>query len=209
MKLLLIIFMALMVILSASTAIFIGQNLKLKDKLLTEQVDREIAEKRVEYYKVKLDEPFESEVIYHARDHKTKDFFTFMKMKGRGKLGYKIITDLPIDRDRFDLIYGVLIDSLTTDELNQAFDDWWSESRIGTNQHHSRNKDGSIDFGNFGTNYPRGTLPIKIGVVQQAKDYCKFIHSNNLMSYPPEQRRSRYYSKYWWLKDREKQRSRK
>lgn len=179
----------------------INQYFDLKDQLLTETVAKEIAEKRVEYYQKKLEEPFESEVIYHARDHRTKDFFTFMKMKGRGKVGYKIITDLPIDRDRFDLIYDVLVDSIA--DLNFAFDDWYGESRIGTNSKHKRNKDGSIDFGDFGKNYKKGTSPAKVGAVQQAKDYCEHYNSE-IVGHKPEQRRSRYYEKYWWLKDREK-----
>ena len=144
--------------------------------------------------------PLISEVVFHARDPKTKDFFTFLKMNGSGKEGYQIITDIrPIDREQFDLIYEVLIDSAA--DLHFAMENLYGESRAGANQKHSRNKDGSIDFGWFGKNYPKGTNPIKVGVVQQARDYCKFINENNLMGYPPEQRRSRYYSKYWWEKD--------
>lgn len=176
------------------------ENEKLKSEKLDEQVAKEIFEQRVEVYKNIMERPYTSELIFHAEDPKTKDFFTFLKIKGRGSSGYKFITDIRgIDREEFDLIYNVLLDSAT--DLNFAFENWFGESRIGANQKHRRNKDGSIDFGHFGQNYPKGTNPAKVGVVQQARDYVKHVNKAGLIGYPEYQRRSRYYSRYYWLKD--------
>lgn len=143
-----------------------------------------------------LEDAGAQEVIYHARDFKTKDFFTFVKI-GRGWKGYEMITDLPdIDRTAFDFIYWTCVDSGV--DIPFLMHVLWSESRMGTNTKHAKNKDGSIDGGWFGINYKKGVAPLNRTAYTDVFDFIKKYRI--LENYPRKEWASRYNSKVLWIK---------
>lgn len=148
-----------------------------------------------------LNAPYSSEVIYHAKDFKTKDFFTFLKISRAGEqVGYEIITDLPdIDRHAFDFMYKVCLDSSV--DIPFFLETWWLESRCGTNTNHKKNRDGTIDGGDLGINHKDPKEAMK---GTPYTDIYKFIKKyRKLEKFPRKEWRSRYSNKYLWLKDRE------
>lgn len=136
------------------------------------------------------------EVVYHARDKRTKDFFTFLKV-GRSYMGYEIISDLHgIDRTAFDYIFWTCVDSGI--DIPFLMHVLWTESRFGTNITHKLNRDGSKDGGWFGINYKD---PREAEKSSPYTDVYKFIKKyRKLESFPKSEWASRYNSKVLWLK---------
>ena len=147
-------------------------------------------------FKNYVNETGETETVYHARDYRTKDFFSFVKI-GRGYRGYQIVTDLPdVDRTALDFIYWTCVDS----GIDIAFlmHVLWTESRFGTNLSHKVNKDGTKDGGWFGINYKDHNEATK---GTPYTDVYKFIKKyRKLEAYPKHEWPSRYNSKALWKK---------
>lgn len=141
--------------------------------------------------------PFTKEIIYHARDKRTKDFFTFMKV-GRGyNVGYEIITDLKgIDRTAFDFVYWVCVDSnIPIDFLMET---WFAESRFGLNIAHKLNSDGSKDGGNFGKNYKDPRMIQKSTAYTDVYDFIKQVRLFQRLGIPRKDWRAAYSTKDFW-----------
>lgn len=136
------------------------------------------------------------EVVYHARDPRTKDFFTFIKV-GRGYKGYEIISDLKgVDRTAFDFIFWTCVDSGI--DIPFLMHVLWTESRMGTNIDHKINRDGTKDGGWFGINYKD---PREAEKSSPYTDVYKFIKKyRKLEQFPKEEWASRYNSKVLWRK---------
>lgn len=180
----------------------ISENAKLKrDVKILSDSNVALGERNEELNKRidSLNVPYSSEVIYHAKDFRTKDFFTFLKISRAGEqVGYEIITDLPdIDRHAFDFMYKVCLDSAI--DIPFFLETWWTESRCGTNLAHGKNKDGTVDGGHLGINHKDPKQAMKgtpyTDIYQFIKKYRKFE------KFPRKQWRSRYSSKVLWLKD--------
>jgi hypothetical protein len=147
-------------------------------------------------FKNYVNETGETETVYHARDYRTKDFFSLVKI-GRGYRGYQIVTDLPdVDRAAFDFIYWTCVDSNI--DISFLLHVLWSESRFGTNITHKVNKDGTKDGGWFGINYKD---PNEASKGTPYTDVYKFIKKyRKLEAYPKHEWASRYNSKVLWKK---------
>lgn len=143
-----------------------------------------------------MNESGTKEIIYHARDPRTRDFLSFTKI-GRGFRGYEILTDIPdIDRAAFDFIYWTCVDSGV--DIPFLLHVLWSESRFGTNTKHAKNSDGSIDGGWFGINYKKGVAPMNRTPYTDVFDFIKKFRI--LQNFPRSEWASRYNSKALWLK---------
>ena len=203
-KILLIIFMALSVVfLTAAVLLFTdGAAEKRNNKILTES-NLDVADRNEALNKLvdSLSVPFSSKTVFHAKDYRTKDFFTFIQV-GNAKLsGYEIVTDLhDIDRHAFDFMYRVCLDSAI--DIPFFLETWWLESRCGTNTKHKKNNDGTIDGGDLGINHKDPKMAMK---GTPYTDIFQFIKKYRILEkYPRKEWRSRYNSKSLWLKDKQK-----
>lgn len=207
MKYLLSIFMLLTVILSFSTAHFWRESVDKNRSFLATVDTLATRDKKIDILQAELEKPITSELIFYAKDKRTKDFFMFMKIKGKGREGYAYVTDLKgMDREAFDNWLQVAVNDSGLD-LYQTINNLWHESRNGTNTKHSVNKDGSRDFGWSGQNYPKGTSPHKISPYVEVYDYIRYIRKSKLESYPYHEQRERYYSARLWKLDEQKRRN--
>ncbi len=147
-----------------------------------------------------IDENGSKELVFHAKDFRTKDFVLFTKI-GRGFRGYQLTTDLfDVDRSAIDFIIWTCIDSGI--DIPFTIETLWQESRLGTNIGHKLNKDGSIDGGYFGINYKKGVAPLNRTAYTDVFEYIKKYRK--LEKFPRKEWRDRYNKKYLWERDNRK-----